>query len=118
MTNDKTWQLVAGLSGFMGVAMGAVSAHAMGNFSLIHYMEEGVFFQLLHAPLLLWLADKKGWGYALARSCFLLGTLLFSGSFYVRALTAFPEATMFAPYGGSLLLLGWLAVAFAGRKYT
>lgn len=102
----------------MGVAMGAVSAHAMGNFSLIHYMEEGVFFQLLHTPVLLWLADKDGKFFCLSRWCFFLGIMLFSGSFYVRALTAYPWATMYAPYGGTLLLSGWLTLAFAGRKFT
>ncbi len=110
--------MVAGLSGFMGVAMGAVAAHAMKNFSLIELMERGSFFQILHAPVLLWLVDKEGRGFTLARWCFAVGTILFSCSLYARALTAYPEMSMMAPYGGSLLLAGWVSVAFAGRKYT
>jgi uncharacterized membrane protein YgdD (TMEM256/DUF423 family) len=117
MTKHKTWQLLGGVSGFMGVAMGAVAAHAMGNPVLAAYADRGAIYQLFHSLLLLWLAGHSGRGYTLARWCVLLGIMVFSGSFYVRALTAIPETMMFAPYGGSLLLAGWLATAFAGRKY-
>lgn len=118
MTHQRTWQMIAGFSGFMGVCMGAVASHAMSVFSLIHLMEEGVFYQLLHAPVLLWLSDRHGRFFQISRWCFFLGTMLFSGSLYVKALTAYPHASMLAPFGGTLLMAGWVSLALAGRKYT
>lgn len=118
MTNHKTWQLLAGLSGFMGVAMGAVAAHAMKFPWLAQTADRGSMYQMLHAMPLLWLVGRDGWGYSVARWCFALGTVLFSGSLYALSLTADREMVVFAPYGGMLLLAGWVSLAFAGRKYT
>ncbi|KAF5911828.1 hypothetical protein HPG69_015806 [Diceros bicornis minor] len=39
------------------------------------------------------------------------GTTLFCTSFYYQALSGDPSAQTLAPVGGSLLLLGWLALA-------
>uniref|UniRef100_A0A8C5SU00 Transmembrane protein 256 n=1 Tax=Laticauda laticaudata TaxID=8630 RepID=A0A8C5SU00_LATLA len=39
------------------------------------------------------------------------GLGLFCGPFYYHALTSQPTFTHVAPYGGSLLILGWLALA-------
>lgn len=116
-STHKTWQLIAGVCGLMGVAMGAVAAHAMRHPMLAAYADRGSMYQMLHALALLWLVGRDGLGFAVARWCFALGMLLFCGSMYVKSLTAYPEATYFAPYGGMLLLAGWLATAFAGRKY-
>ncbi|XP_032946305.1 transmembrane protein 256 isoform X1 [Rhinolophus ferrumequinum] len=40
------------------------------------------------------------------------GTTLFCTSFYYQALSGDPSVQTLAPVGGSLLLLGWLALAF------
>ncbi len=45
-------------------------------------------------------------------SLFALGTVLFSGSCYVHALTGNTAVRRVTPYGGMLLIAGWLAVIF------
>ncbi len=52
---------------------------------------------------------------ALALAALLLGTLLFAGSVALHALAGLPVAA--APFGGGLLIVGWLllAVDFARR---
>ncbi len=117
MVNHKTWQLVAGLSGFMGVGMGAVAAHAMRLQQLAGYADRGSVYQMLHSLALLWLVGREARGYSVARWLFAGGIVLFCGSMYARAVTGLPDASMLAPYGGMMLLAGWVATAFAGRKY-
>ena len=117
MRHQNTWQLVAGLSGFMAVAMGAVAAHAMHSSYLAAYAERGSGYQMIHSVVLLWLVGRQGRGYAVARWLFAVGILCFCGAFYIMSVVYLPEALKFAPFGGSCLMLGWLALAFAGRKY-
>ncbi|XP_075117695.1 transmembrane protein 256, partial [Leptodactylus fuscus] len=47
----------------------------------------------------------------LAGSLLTSGMVLFCGSFYYHALTGDPTLTKAAPYGGTLLILGWAAMA-------
>uniref|UniRef100_A0A803TNP8 Uncharacterized protein n=1 Tax=Anolis carolinensis TaxID=28377 RepID=A0A803TNP8_ANOCA len=46
-----------------------------------------------------------------AGSVLSLGMGMFCGAFYYHALTGDPTFTKAAPYGGGLLILGWLAMA-------
>lgn len=117
MANHNTWQLVAGLSGFMAVAMGAVASHMMHSAYLIAYAERGSAYQMVHSVVLLWLVGRQGRGFAVARCFFGVGILCFCVPFYVMGLVYLPEIMKLAPFGGSCLLLGWVALAFAGRKY-
>ncbi|KAM4747984.1 transmembrane protein 256 isoform 2-T2 [Rhinophrynus dorsalis] len=47
----------------------------------------------------------------LAGSLLTSGMVLFCGTFYYQALTGDPTLTRAAPYGGTLLILGWAAMA-------
>jgi uncharacterized membrane protein YgdD (TMEM256/DUF423 family) len=47
---------------------------------------------------------------------FLIGTLLFSGSLYVLALTGITRLGMITPLGGLSLMAGWVALALAALK--
>jgi uncharacterized membrane protein YgdD (TMEM256/DUF423 family) len=48
--------------------------------------------------------------------CFLLGTLLFSGSLYALVLTGITKLGMITPIGGVLFIVGWVALALAALK--
>ena len=43
--------------------------------------------------------------------CFLLGTLLFSGSLYILVLTGVTRLGAITPFGGLLFIIGWAALA-------
>ncbi|MDX5361072.1 MAG: DUF423 domain-containing protein [Alphaproteobacteria bacterium] len=100
--------VLAGLAGAAGVAAAAAAAHIGGA-----RMDTAALMLMVHAPALLGLAalaSAAPWtaraGVALA-----LGVALFSGDLAARDMWEaglFPNA---APIGGSLTILGWLAVA-------
>jgi uncharacterized membrane protein YgdD (TMEM256/DUF423 family) len=106
--------------GFAGVALGAFGAHALRARlapEQLATFEVGVRYQLIHALALLavawactrWpgrLAQASGW-------LFITGTLMFSGSLYVLALTGVRGFGLITPIGGVALLLGWLCLLAA-----
>ncbi|KAG0724797.1 Transmembrane protein 256 [Chionoecetes opilio] len=54
------------------------------------------------------------YSHAGAGSLILSGTIIFSGTCYFYALTGSKNIRQYTPYGGMLLILGWLAMASAG----
>ncbi len=101
-----TWlRLVAAFYGLGGIIGATLYAHARP----VPALGQAAVLALVHAPVLLWLSDKKGRGtlHALIVSFFALGILLFMGSIYLKYLGGFERATAIAPAGGSLLILGW-----------
>ena len=117
----------AGMSGAVGVGLGAFGAHALrGTLTELgtrDRWETAVFYQLTHAVALLGIAAclRSARGASVGRfkwatRCWLGGITLFSGSLYVLALS--PHAPLWfkiavPPLGGSLFVLGWLLVAAA-----
>ena len=108
--HTKTWRIIAGLSGFIAVVMGAVGAHAIADAHLSALAEKASLYQLLHSLLLLWLLDQPE--LRLARWLVLAGLILFCGSLYLKALTGWPNASYFAPMGGMSFMGAWLFIAF------
>jgi uncharacterized membrane protein YgdD (TMEM256/DUF423 family) len=113
----KTWQLIGGLLAFTGIGMGLVATHAMRMPLMSAYTDRGSLYQIIHAMALLWLVGRTGLGHMLARWLFLAGIVVYSGSYYYKALTSYRDALIYVPHGAVLLMLGWVALAFAGRKY-
>jgi uncharacterized membrane protein YgdD (TMEM256/DUF423 family) len=117
--NRRVAFLVAGLIGFLGIALGAFGAHALKDQLLAHHMLEvwstAVLYHLIHAPVLLWLAGRKRIS-ALAVSLFVGGILLFSGSLYALALTDKHLLGAITPLGGVLFMAGWLWIAIAAFR--
>ncbi len=82
--------------------------------------ETGARYQMYHALALLLVA----WGVArwssgaieLAGWCFIAGTLLFSGSLYVLALSGMRWMGAVTPLGGLAFLLGWLSFAWGAWR--
>lgn len=119
----------AGVLGSLAVILGAFGAHALkarlDPAALVSF-ETGVRYQFYHALALLLVGllmpALPAGPWRAAAGCFLLGTLLFSGSIYLlstRALLPFGSLRLLGPVtplGGLLLLAGWVIVAVAGWR--
>jgi len=105
--------LLAGLLGAAGVAGAAVATHVGGGAVL----ETAAYFLILHAAALVGLvalALSLGRGGTLLRigaSVLALGVVLFTGDLASRALLETKLLGGSAPFGGSLMIAGWLVVA-------
>ncbi|MFL1461193.1 DUF423 domain-containing protein [Roseococcus sp. DSY-14] len=101
----------AGLSGFLGVLLAAMSAH--GDPERARMVGSVAALLGWHAPAFLgWLA----WGRApLAPALWAAGLLLFGGAVLARAFAGVSLGWT-APAGGILLMAGWLLVALAALR--
>jgi len=113
----------AAVSGFVGVAMGAFAAHGLKgriDDTLLGVFQTGAHYQLIHALALfgvgLWLARVDSPALRAAAWCFLVGTVIFSGSLYTLALTGVRAWGAVTPIGGVAFLLGWAALAVAAWR--
>ncbi|KAF7236802.1 hypothetical protein EYD10_16506 [Varanus komodoensis] len=101
------------LSGAAAVGAAAYGAHGFRRSDRDDYLKE-LFetankYHMVHSLALLAVPHCR---YpALAGSILVAGMTLFSGTFYYHAITGDPVLTKAAPYGGSLLILGWIALA-------
>jgi uncharacterized membrane protein YgdD (TMEM256/DUF423 family) len=111
--------LIAGLTGFLGIALGAFGAHVLKGTLELHQSRDiwntALLYHLIHAPALLWLARGKCVTLT-PLLCWSGGVFLFSGSLYALALTGIQWLGAITPLGGLLLMLGWLWVAFAAYR--
>ena len=114
--------LAAGdLYGLIGVLFGAFGAHALASrlpADLQAIWHTAVQYQFYHALALLGagiLARQGLAGTALTTAIggFTLGTLVFSGSLYVLALSGVRWLGAITPIGGALLIGGWIALLLA-----
>jgi uncharacterized membrane protein YgdD (TMEM256/DUF423 family) len=117
-TQTKLLLSVAGLSLLVATIAGAVGSHALAypDAQARSSFETAVQFQFFHglgivAAVLVGLAGTGGYLRSGAAWLMLLGTVLFCGSIYARALGASPGVVAAAPYGGIAFMVGWLAFA-------
>lgn len=112
----RVLRVLAGLSGFLAVALGAFGAHALRPGLTAAGMAEtwstGSLYHLVHSVVLLCIAFAMPRA-RLAFWLMLVGIGLFCGSLYLFALTGIKPLAMAAPVGGASLMAGWLALAFA-----
>lgn len=119
----QIWIGIGALSGFISVAAGAFGAHGLKSrlsSDLLTIFETGARYQLYHALLLVLIGlvlsriGEGPTGALHASAAFTLGgTVLFSGSLYVLALTGMRWMGAITPLGGLGFLLGWLLLAYA-----
>lgn len=125
----NVWLVLSAGFGFFAVLFGAVGAHMVGGQleeAALRQFETGVRYQMWHGVALLGVAlraaqdqESKRLSLRIAGGAFSLGILLFSGSLYALSLSGTSNWGLFTPIGGSLLLIGWLALflnAFPLRK--
>jgi uncharacterized membrane protein YgdD (TMEM256/DUF423 family) len=120
---DRLFFALGSLSAFLAVALGAFGAHALKArlpADLLAVFETGVRYQMAHALALLAVAwactrwpgsavNASGW-------LFVIGTVLFSGSLYVLALTGIRGLGAVTPLGGVAWLAAWLCLAWAAWR--
>lgn len=118
----RIWLVIAALLGGLGVIVGAVGAHAVKGLGPVqqHTFETGTAFQMYHALAIglaaLAMRDSNRGPAQLAAQLFLTGTLLFSFSLYLWALSGQHFYVFITPVGGVALIMGWVALAVAGWK--
>lgn len=121
----KLFFVLAGIYGAAAVALGAFAAHGMAADhapEAVGWVDTGSRYQMVHAVALAVVAaafDRAGRGrtrlaLAAAGWTFALGGLLFPGALYALAFTGIGAFGAAAPVGGMALILGWLALAWAG----
>jgi uncharacterized membrane protein YgdD (TMEM256/DUF423 family) len=107
-----------GLSGFSAVALGAYGAHGLPDKSDYQkkVWERATTYHLAHTAAALGVLGVTGpvSSTAVASGAFFLaGNALFSGSLYALVVTEDSQFARIAPYGGGMMMLGWLTVAVA-----
>jgi len=109
VTMTRSFVRISGLSGGLAVALAAYGSH--GTFpdeKTKKTFEIGNKMHMMHSIALL--ASPMANRPILVGSLFSMGMLLFSGSCYVHALTGNAKVRQVTPYGGMMLIFGWLAV--------
>lgn len=113
------WLLfIASLNGFLVVMLGAFGAHLIRgqvNATLHAAWQTAVEYQATHGLVLLVLGvyQSQRWNRLLERAVWalMLGILLFSGSLYLMVLSQWHGLGAVTPFGGILLLSGWVLLA-------
>jgi uncharacterized membrane protein YgdD (TMEM256/DUF423 family) len=128
----RTWILLAGIFGALGVAIGAFGAHALPELlaswrlnaeeiaKRLDTFEKGARYQMYHALALLAIgmltAHKPAPALTVAGAGFVFGILLFSGLLYAIALTGLKPLGAIVPIGGTAFIVGWIALAVASLR--
>ena len=121
---NKFFLQAGSLLGAIGVMVGAFGAHALkpmlvasGRFETF---ETAVRYQFYHALalVLVGILAKEFTTKTLNYSghCFLVGTLIFSGSLYLICFTGITAFGAVAPIGGTLLVVAWLLLFWTVLK--
>ncbi len=120
---ERVFFALGAISGFVGVGLGAFAAHALKerlDAPMLASFEVGVRYQMYHALALLgvaWAVTKWPGSASIAAGwLFVAGTLIFSGSLYVLALSGVRWLGAMTPVGGLAFLAGWLCLAWAAWK--
>jgi uncharacterized membrane protein YgdD (TMEM256/DUF423 family) len=116
----RLWLALAGLNGFIAVALGAIGSHALRNAltpERLGWIDTGLRYHMFHALALFGVAclfaiegGREPWPLRIAAWCFLGGLVLFSGGLYVMGLTGLRSLGPTVPTGGLLFLAGWAAL--------
>ncbi len=118
----RSFLVAAAILGGLAVALGAFGAHALEKLTtdekIIHGFQTGTQYQMYHALALMAVAiiyekipnKSIQW----AGTCFIIGTILFSGSLYLLSFLKIETSTAvkwvgpITPFGGVFFILGWL----------
>ena len=117
---DRLFFAVGCLSALVAVALGAFGAHGLrGRLvpDMLMSFEIGVRYQMYHALGLLAvglaLSRWPSSPVALAGWLFIAGTVVFSGTLYLLAVSGQRWLGAVTPVGGAAFIAGWLVLAWA-----
>ncbi len=121
--DPRLWLTIAGILGATGVAAGALGAHALeGSLSAddLDTWDTAARYQIYHALALLGVAwAVTRWSGALIRVAgvaLAAGSVLFSGSLYLLAVTDTAVLGAVAPLGGASMIAGWMLLSLVGFR--
>jgi uncharacterized membrane protein YgdD (TMEM256/DUF423 family) len=109
--------VTAGFLGAIAIALGAFGAHALKDrLGLIPeasgWWQTATFYLLTHAVAIGSIACRSAW----PARFWAVGSVIFAGTLYAMALGAPRWLGAITPIGGSLLIVGWLVLAWSARK--
>ena len=117
---DRLFFSLGCVSAGVAVLLGAFGAHGLRHRlgpDMLIVFEIGVRYQMYHALALLGVALAHGrWpstAILVAGWLFVAGTVVFSGSLYLLAVTGQRWLGAVTPLGGAAFIAGWLALAWA-----
>jgi uncharacterized membrane protein YgdD (TMEM256/DUF423 family) len=121
--------IIVAIFGASGVAIGAAGAHALPKLlnarglaaeevtKEIERVETGVRYQLFHTVAVLALVLSPAFrrsrllNFSAAIMC--LGVIFFSGGLFVHVFFSNEAVMKIVPYGGTMLIAGWIGIAIA-----
>ena len=119
----KTFFILASLSAFAAVALGAFAAHALKQkltLEMFSIFEVGVRYHVYHTLglfIIAWATTHfTSANLAPAGWLFVAGIVIFSGSLYALSLTEMRWLGAITPIGGLCFLAGWLWAAWSVWK--
>jgi uncharacterized membrane protein YgdD (TMEM256/DUF423 family) len=123
---NKRFLIIAGISGALTVALGAMGAHALKAIitpEMLQVYEKAVQYQMYHTFALLLVAilaqNNSSKFLKWSAYLFIAGIILFSGSLYIlstRSLIGIEGMTWIGaitPLGGLSFITGWLSLSFS-----
>ena len=112
-------QMLAGLSGFFAVALGAFGAHALRPILIgsgtLDVWSTASLYHLVHSAGMMCIALGQPRA-RLSFFFFFAGVVLFCGALYIFALSGLKALGMLAPVGGLCFLAGWGSLAVGMRN--
>ncbi len=121
---DRLFFLLGSISGGLAVVIGAFGAHGLKarlSAEMLTTFETGARYHIYHALALLAVAYALGrWqstGFTTAAGwLFVAGTVLFSGSLYLLAVTGLKWLGAITPLGGLAFIAGWVCLVIAAGR--
>ncbi len=104
--------MLAALSGALAVGAGAFGAHGASG-QAVEWLRTGGHYQLIHAVAAIAALRLESRGPAWR---FVAGGALFAGTLYLMALGAPRWLGAITPIGGTLLIAGWLWLAWIATR--
>ena len=115
MSRDEHLPLLTGaVLAALGLLLGAFGAHGLRTAlspEALGWWQTGVQYQMWHGIGLVAIGAARLPGARLPVWLLTLGTLIFSGSLYLLALTGARWLGMVTPLGGVLLIAGWVCLS-------
>ncbi|MEL0642477.1 DUF423 domain-containing protein [Pseudoalteromonas aliena] len=111
----KLFLMTGNIFCMLSVMLGAFAAHGLkshlSEYS-IDVFKTAAEYQMVHGLALIAVAILIKWGINLswAGGFFIAGTLLFSGSLYLLALTGMKWLGPITPLGGLCFIIGWIVI--------
>lgn len=113
----KIWLVAAALGGLISVALGAATQHLALDAVLYEIAARYLMYHSLALLAVVILArNGADAGLSIAGWCFLGGMLAFAGGLTLFAATGSPLGRAATPIGGTLFMVGWLALAWYGMR--